>query len=270
MHLVMRGSAMTGLVLLGLAAPAGAEMDHAGMAMSETSVGHAPSDLVVASVGLVAASFSTPYFVGSYQGEATTVSWTHGRVGVAASLPVYHLDENGLGLRGLGDAMLHANADLAAVPWGRVGVMAMVSVPTADGQNGLGMGHWMAMPSVWTTTQIGRVALVASVGFSRSLSGLEDMRGPLGTPMVMSIVDPMNMSEITWSGGAAVALGGGVAASAHAMGGHPVEAAGVERVIGAGRLGWSNQRVSTGVELQAGLAGDPFTLRGIVDTAVRF
>jgi hypothetical protein len=46
--------------------------------------------------------------------------------------------------------------------------------------------------------------------------------------------------------------------------------AGVTRVIGAGRLAWGTSHVSTGLEVQVGLAGDPFTVRGVVDTALRF
>jgi hypothetical protein len=41
-------------------------------------------------------------------------------------------------------------------------------------------------------------------------------------------------------------------------------------VIGAGRVAWGTPRVSTAFELQLGIAGDPFTIRGVVDTALRF
>jgi hypothetical protein len=45
---------------------------------------------------------------------------------------------------------------------------------------------------------------------------------------------------------------------------------GHERVIGAGRLGWGSGRVDTAVEVQTGLVGDPFTIRGLVETALHF
>jgi hypothetical protein len=41
-------------------------------------------------------------------------------------------------------------------------------------------------------------------------------------------------------------------------------------VIGAARAAWGNARVESAAELQVGLAGDPFTVRGIIETALRF
>jgi hypothetical protein len=35
-------------------------------------------------------------------------------------------------------------------------------------------------------------------------------------------------------------------------------------------VGWGTSRVSTGFELQAGIAGDPFSVRGVLETALRF
>jgi hypothetical protein len=47
-------------------------------------------------------------------------------------------------------------------------------------------------------------------------------------------------------------------------------AEGVERVIGALRVAWGEGRVDTAIEVQAGLAGDPFTVRGVLQTSLRF
>jgi hypothetical protein len=60
-----------------------------------------------------------------------------------------------------------------------------------------------------------------------------------------------------------------VRVGARAAGGIPI-GAGAMRMIGAGRVAWGTPRITTGVELQLGVAGDPFTLRGVVDTALRF
>ena len=41
-------------------------------------------------------------------------------------------------------------------------------------------------------------------------------------------------------------------------------------MIGAGRVAWGTSRVTTGFELQFGAVGDPFKVRGVVDTQLRF
>jgi hypothetical protein len=81
----------------------------------------------------------------------------------------------------------------------------------------------------------------------------------------------MNMSEITWGGGGDVAVADDVRVGARVSGGVPVGALpGHERVEGAVRVAWGKGRVDTAAELQAGLVGDPFTVRGVVSTALRF
>jgi hypothetical protein len=42
------------------------------------------------------------------------------------------------------------------------------------------------------------------------------------------------------------------------------------RVVAALGGTWRGARADTGVELQAGLAGDPFTVRALVTSALRF
>jgi hypothetical protein len=239
--------------------------EHAGMVMDATPDADT-ANTVTASAALLAAQFSTMYYVGSYQGVVPAVAWSRGALAAAASLPVYHLDENGAEVYGIGDAMLHAHADLAAVPWGRAGAAMMVMVPTGNGENGLGMGHAMLQPSLWTVAPAGRVTLTASAGFNRAIAQLADhVHG------IWPLVEPMNMSEITWSGAAELAINGRVHAGARLFGGVPIGAPGIDRVIAAARVSWTGAgRVTMGGELQAGLAGDPFTVRAVLDTAVRF
>ncbi|HEY0192711.1 MAG TPA: hypothetical protein VGC42_16440, partial [Kofleriaceae bacterium] len=74
---------------------------------------------------------------------------------------------------------------------------------------------------------------------------------------------------VAWSAGADVEVGARVHVGGHLLGGVPI-GTGVNRVIGGGRVGWGTRRVSTGFELQAGLAGDPFSVRGVLETALRF
>jgi hypothetical protein len=79
----------------------------------------------------------------------------------------------------------------------------------------------------------------------------------------------MNERELTWSAGGDTELGADFRAGARLAGGIPF-GAGSERVVAGVRVGWDRGRVTTAAELQAGLAGDPFTLRGVVETALRF
>jgi len=83
------------------------------------------------------------------------------------------------------------------------------------------------------------------------------------------LVDPMNLQELTWSAGADLDIGHGVQIGGRALGGIPV-GGGLARVIGGGRVALGTPRVSTAFELQLGIAGDPFTIRGVVETALRF
>ncbi|MEO6776374.1 MAG: hypothetical protein ABI467_25755 [Kofleriaceae bacterium] len=243
------------------AAPA--EADHQGMAMTETADQPTTID---ASVNLVAASYTTLTYAGDYEGVLPAIGWRHDRYGVGASLGLYRIMLNGLDQRGLGDLMLHAEAMLYMHDHLSAGVMMMVSAPTGDEVIGLGMGHTMVMPSLFGAWTKGRVTFDASAGFSRAIAQMEAGHDH----GVWPLVDPMNMSEIAWGVGCNVALGRGVSSSVRAGGGIPVGLTGHQRVIGAARVGWGSKRVDTAVELQAGLVGDPFSIRGLVETALHF
>lgn len=250
-----------------LAAPGIARADHAGhaghdMAMSEN---HQMGELS-AGVTLSAAQYDNPLYLGSYQSVAPAVGWMSQRFGAGASLGLYHLTKNGLSLYGMGDAMVMAHAAIVTTDEIQAGVALHMMFPTGSERDGLGMGHTMAMPSAWATWRADAVSLKASAGYGRalvSISGGAHDHGP------SPLVDPMNMQELTWDAGADVTLmqrlrvGGGV------RGALPI-GSGSNRVIGAGRVGWGTARVSTGLELQVGIDGDPFTVRGVVDTALTF
>jgi hypothetical protein len=84
------------------------------------------------------------------------------------------------------------------------------------------------------------------------------------------LVDPMLMSEVSWSAGADVAWTPAMSAGVHVGGGIPAGAAGDNRVTAGARFAWHAGRVESAAEIQAGLAGDPFTVRGVVSTALSF
>lgn len=251
------------LVSLGLGLTASsARADHHGMHMEAGSGGSE----IDAGLSLLAASFSTPDFVGDYQGIVPAVSWVTRRFVLGANVPMYRLQENGRETYGLGDAMLHGQATLLEGDEVHAGALLGAMFPTGDGQAGLGMGHAMLMPALWTAWTHDIVTLAASAGYSRALvdSMSHHDHGP------WPLVEPMNMSEISWSASGSVAIAHGTRAGARLSGGIPVLATGHERVVGAVRLAWGAGRVDTAAELQAGIAGDPFTLRGVVETALHF
>ncbi|HMG24878.1 MAG TPA: hypothetical protein VK607_26260 [Kofleriaceae bacterium] len=249
--------------LVGSLAPAGvARADH-DMAMSENHHGEV-SEL---SVGLAveAAEFDTRSYVGSYQAVTPSVGWMRGRFGAGAALSLYHLDENGRSLYGPGDAMLTGHVAVLRDDAIQAGAAVHVMLPSGSELDNLGMGHTMAMAGAWATWRARPLTVTASAGYARALVGDTGAHDHGAMPLV----DPMNLQEATWSASAAVDVGRGVQVGGRALGGVAI-GTGTSRVIGSGRVAWGTPRVSTGLEVQLGLAGDPFTIRGVLDTALRF
>ena len=240
-----------------------ADHDHQMTTMSEN---HQASSEVSVGVSVEAAAFDTLYYVGTYQGLRPSLGWAQGRFGASATLGLYHLLENGRGIYGLGDAMLGGHAMLLGTETLRTGVALHLMFPTGSEFDGLGMGHMMAMPSAWATWRSDPLTLMASAGYGRAVTALGGGHHDHGPS---PLVDPMNLQELTWSAGADLEVGHGVRVGGRALGGIPI-GAGRARVIGGGRVAWGTPRISTAFELQLGFAGDPFTLRGVVETSLHF
>ena len=255
------------IAAIAVAWPGLALAGHEGMDMSG---GAAPSpDDFAASVSLVAASFETMSYSGDYQGVVPSVSWTHGPVAVTGIASLYRIYANGLANTGIGDVAASLSVTLLSSAWGMVGVMAMASAPTGEEALGFGMGHVMAMPAAYGVWNLPEVTLTGSFGYSRALVSISgDSHHDHG---VWPLVDPMNMSELTWSASAQHGLTRDLRVGLRAAGGIPIgPALGHERVIGALRVAFGHGRVETAAEVQAGVVGDPFTFRGVVETALRF
>jgi hypothetical protein len=162
--------------------------------------------------------------------------------------------------------MVAGHATVVATEALQAGAALHVMCPTGSETKGLGMGHVMAMPSAWATWRSRPVTIMASAGYGRALTsvgGAHHDHGPA------PLVDPMNMQELTFRAGADLGVGHGLRVGGSTLGGIPI-GTGITRVIGAGRVAWGTPRVSTALEVQVGLAGDPFTIRGVVETALRF
>ena len=94
------------VIALMVAAPAHAQHDHhhhGGAAPTVDAPAPRPFE-----VGLTATAgrFDQTLYVGDYAGLAIGLGWRHGRVGVRAALPAYHLRKNGAAVDGVGDAMV--------------------------------------------------------------------------------------------------------------------------------------------------------------------
>jgi len=250
--------------LVGLCASSGsARAEHDMAAMSENHQ-HEGSELS-AGVAIEAAQFDTMSYVGSYQGITPSLGWMRGRFGAGATVGLYHLNKNGLSLYGIGDAMFTGHAMVFSTETVQTGLALHLMVPSGSELDGLGMGHVMALPSAWATWRSHRVAFRATAGYGWALTGSGGQHNHGPSPLV----DPMNMQEVTWSAGGDLEVAHGVRVGGRAQGGIPI-GVGSDRVIGAGRVAWGTPRISTAFELQLGLAGDPFTVRGVVETTLRF
>lgn len=258
-------SSMVKLLALLVMAPAVALADHAhhhGMVAGGAEV---QGSSYAAGISLVAATFDTMEYAGEYQGISPAARWSRGRFSAAASIGMYRLEKNGLARIGAGDAMVHGQA--AVVKRGAIegGVALALSAPTGNRQHELGMGHPMVMPAAYGRWSNGGGSIDASFGYGRALGGEGDHAGHGAGPLV----DPMNFSELTFTTSGELVLARQLRAGARLNGAVPT-GEGTTRVIGGVRVLWTEGRVDTAFEVQAGLAGDPFSVRGVVETALRF
>lgn len=219
------------------------------------------------SLGVIAASYDARLYSGDYQGFLVGARWSRGRFGAQLGLPVYRLQKNGKVVYGLGDLLAHGHVALLDAGALTSGLMVMASAPTGDGDAGLGMGHVMLMADAWATWAPGKYSLTGTIGYARAIGGSSAHAGHGGG--MWPLVEPMNASEVTFGATGMVALARELAAGVRASGAIPV-GNGDERLIGAVRVVWRAGRVETTAELQAGLVGDPFDVRGLLETAIRF
>jgi len=221
-----------------------------------------------ASLGLIVADYDAKLFTGDYQGLVAGAGWMRGRFAIGAKLPVYRLRKNGKGIDGLGDLMLHLHASVFGRGPLSAGVMVMASAPTGNGAQGLGMGHVMVMPDAWGSWVTRAFAISASVGYAHAFGG-GAAHAEHGGGSMWPLVDPMNPSELTYGATGMVALGNALGAGVRAFGAVPI-GDGETRLVAGVRVIWRAGRAETTVEIQNGVVGDPFGLRGIVATSVRF
>lgn len=217
-----------------------------------------------ASVTMLAASYDTLLYAGNYEGVVPGLHWSNERFAAGTNIALYRLEKNGAASYGVGDLVAHGQVVLLTHEHLRAGVVAAVSAPLGDEQRGMGMGHPMLMPALFAAWSMDRTGASATAGYSRAIGGDTDHDHGM-----WPIVEPMNFSELTWSIAGDYAVTPAVRAGARASGGVPI-GDGEQRVVGALRVAWGSGRFTTAAELQAGLVGDPFNLRGVLSTALTF
>jgi len=256
---------LTAALLVGSAVPSSALADHSHHHEAETAV--AAGSEFSAKLGLLAASYTTMGFVGDYQAVTPALHWANGRFTASTSIGAYRLRKNGALYHGVGDLFVHGQASLVRGDAYSAGVVLALSAPTGSQRDGLGMGHVMVMPALWGSWTAGDVTLAASGGYGRAIGADTDGDHSHGTG---PIVDPMNISEVTWSASGDLAVARQLRLGARIGGALALDDSGAHRTIGAARAVWTAGRVETVAEVQIGLAGDPFRVRGVVETALRF
>ncbi|MGE0398251.1 MAG: hypothetical protein AB7T06_16225 [Kofleriaceae bacterium] len=222
---------------------------------------------VNATLGLVAASYDNVLFSGHYQGLSIGGGVNRGRLGLTVAISEYKLTRNGLSTYGLGDVMMHLHAGLASGEQWSAGGMLMVSLPTGDADRGFGMGHVMFMPEAWASWHRSRLSLDAAVGAGYAAGGAA-AHAEHGGGGAWPLVDPMNALEATFDTKATVSLAKALAVGVRLFGAVPI-GDGSSRMVLAGRVLWTAERVVTMLEIGGGLVGDPFELRGTLNAMIR-
>jgi hypothetical protein len=227
---------------------------------------HGDGTTITASLGVLAARYSQRLYEGNYQGAIAGARVAHGRFGLGASVPFYRLTKNGLTVDGVGDVMVHAHAMIYARGSIMAGAMGMVLLPTGSAREGTGMGHTMLMPELWAMWSGTRASVTLSTGFGYAMGGSGAHAEHGG---IAPIVDPMNGVELTAGATVMYSVIRQLAVGARTATATPI-GEGNNRLVGGVRIGWAAGRVETVAEVLGGVVGDPFGIRGLVETSIRF
>jgi hypothetical protein len=259
------------------AAPAWAGHDHGGHGDHGDHGGHGdpggraaapdaePLGLTV-TAGVVAATYRGTLYEGDYEGALAGAAFARGRYEASASMTGYRIVRNGRAATGLGDLMVHGSASLLARGPVSAGAHLMLMAPTGADQTGLGMGHFMLMPALWSAYAAGAARASASVGYARVLG---DAGAHAEHGAAWPLVDPMAASELTLEVAGTLALARALAAGALLRGALPLEGSDARLLAGL-RVAWRAGRVEVAAEGQAGVLGAPVRVRGLLSTSLSF
>ena len=257
--------------LLATSAVAKADHDHAHMHDDDGASGgampEAPSVRLTGTFGLSAASFSNMLYVGDYEGARVGLAAARGPFELGVELAAYRLRKNGLLRHGLGDLATRASWTAIETRGASLGIMAMAGFPTGSATDGFGMGHVMMMGHAFGTLTAGRTTFVGAFGYARSLGGgaAHAKHGGGSWPLV----DPMTASEIVASISIERVLSRAFFAGVGVSYAEPLDIGDRRAIVDAG-VGWRRGRYTTRGLFQAGIAGEPFDLRGSMTVSAGF
>jgi hypothetical protein len=225
--------------------------------------------------GFLAASFGDGDDAGNYQGVYAGFVYHHPWWGAELRIPAYRLKRPALSdTYGVGDLLVSVSGTVLRLRRDkiRLGIELPVMLPTGDEDRDLGMGHPMLMPDAWLTLDFEPFVLRAQVGYGRVL-GSEPVshHHEAGEVMRSPLVNPMNRSELEHALIASLGLRRKTSIHVGWLGAVPIDdATGVTRQIltvgAAARL----DPVELSFELQRPVAGDPFSLRGVLELTATF
>jgi hypothetical protein len=222
----------------------------------------------------LAAPFSHAGLEGDYLGVAIGAAYAWERVTVSAALPAWRLALGADTVTGLGDASLGVRMRLWS-PTERLSLGAELAahLPTGDDDESLGMGHVMAMPSVWAHWQLAPAwQLAAQAGWARAIAHAPLMEsGGHAHHASGPLVDPMNFSELGAGVAAAWSARPWLAFAASGSYAAPIETHGEARgIVGVGARVQAGGGVEVGLEGQVPVVGEPFGARAIATVGAAF
>jgi len=231
------------------------------------------------SLSVEAATYDTGHDEGDYQGVSLGVSYDHRRwLWMRALLPAYRLKRDGEELYGPGDLVTEARVMPLMSSDGvySAGAGLVVTAPTGDASDDLGMGHFMVMPGLRGEILGEKVFVQAQVAYGRALTSSASEQGHDAhehhdTAGLHPIVNPMNESEIAGAAGAGYRLHELVRLRAGLYGALPVAmSGGRSRGVAIAGVDLLVDPVDLGLEGQLPFAGDPFQMKARLTGGVRF
>jgi hypothetical protein len=198
---------------------------------------------------------------GHYEGVTLAGGWRWDRATVRVALPSYRIESEIRTLSGLGDASVDATATILRGDAIDAGLGLGLALPTGDRDDGLGMGHAMIVPALWTHARADRVAVDGSVLVGHMLG--DDPHFHHHAPGIT--VNPMSPVEAGATLEVAVDLAPRWTPNLSAAIGVPLDDGGHTRaVVGAGVRWDVGRRWHVDGEILAPVVGDPFTVRATI------
>ena len=223
-------------------------------------------------VEVMVSTVAATHDAGSFQGVGTSVAWHRGRYGAYAALfgyrVVHPFHEPTFGV---GDAVVQGHVRVVGDSRWRAGVVVALGIPTGRSDDGLGMGHAMAMPGLWGLVRAGRATTLATAVIGKSIGdrGHGAHADHHAHHMHELSVNPMNPFEVGGTLRTAVTVSRHVDVHAIGLVAQPI-GEGVLRAATGGGVSLRLHRWNLSGETQVGIAGDPFDVRSIVEVSRSF